>query len=146
MSNRKKAKPAKPARRGSRGTPPQPPARAVRRVPLTEYDLTELRLKYAHRRSVTEGLKWVAYILAAWIPLQPIQNIFQDLAGKDTNLNVAISISLAYSAVSTVGWAITGTHSRRRKTALRTLRAQLSAAQGRVRSEMLDDLDQGDVP
>ncbi len=79
-----------------------------------------------------DALKIPGYLLMSWVPLQPISQIMADLAGKDTQVNVALSATVAWSVVASGGWAYSANKSRQRKKRLQDARTRTDSLEGRL--------------
>src|SRR5206468_596042 len=86
---------------------------------------------------IYNGIKVAIWIVTTWVPLQVIEKITRDIAGKDTKFTAAVSISLALSVFVSVAWAVSATKSRSRKNKILRLRGridQLEAELTRLKS------------
>jgi hypothetical protein len=80
------------------------------------------------RFRIAEGLldtfRWTAAVAVSWIPFHALEPIARDFAGKSTHFDSTLSISVAFSVVTSVGWAITANESRLRKKKLKRQRGR----------------------
>lgn len=90
----------------------------------------DLRLrKYNQSQLLLRGLdtfRWVTVVIASWVPLQAVEPIAHDFAGKNTRLDGSLEISIWFSIMVTISWAVTATQSRLRKGKIKTQRARLT--------------------
>jgi hypothetical protein len=77
---------------------------------------------------VLDLLKTPLWIASLWIPLQAVRPMIEDLAGKDTQVSGAMSISIGYAVVATAGWV----NSNRKLRNLQRAEVNLSARMGRM--------------
>ena len=71
---------------------------------------------------VLDAARWAPLVVAAWVPLQALQPIARDFAGKDTRFDGSLKISIIFSLVVSVGWAATAARSAVRKRKIKTQR------------------------
>jgi hypothetical protein len=68
------------------------------------------------------GLKVAAWILVSWVPLQLIERMARDIAGKSTNFSATVSITVTLTILVFIGWGISARKSHLRKKKLLRLR------------------------
>jgi hypothetical protein len=91
-----------------------------------------LAAKYALIEKVIDVVKVPVWLLVSWVPLQPIREIFGDLAGKDTNVNILASAAATWGTVATAGWVQSAAKSRGRQKRLEAGRARADSLEGRL--------------
>ena len=94
------------------------------------------------------GARICLWIVTAAVPLQVVERIARDIAGKQTSFIGTVSVSVAISVLVSIGWTASATQSYQRKKKVKRLRdradrleAQLFGAQffGSRRSTGEDD-------
>ena len=117
----------------------------------TEYDVELARIKANDSASVrrygiytmlVQGGTLAAIVLASWVPLKAIDEILNVVAGKETTFNANISVTLAISLVTSIGWAVSVIKSHGRKRKIKRLRERTDELEHRLG---LKDLERGGV-
>lgn len=108
-------------RRESKATPRK---RQGSQQPKRDMALEAMRLKYQLIVRGIDGFKVGLWIAASFIPLSVIEKISRNIAGKQTNFSVTVSITLAISILLSVGWGITARRSHERKREIDRLRSR----------------------
>lgn len=108
-------------RRASKATPRK---RQGSQQPKQDAALEAMRLKYQLIVRGIDGFKVGLWIAASFIPLSVIEKISRNIAGKQTNFSVTVSITLAISILLSVGWGITARRSHERKKEIDRLRSR----------------------
>lgn len=93
-----------------------------------KFDLHVMR--YNRSKEVwREAVPWagrIVMVLCAWVPLQAIRPMVEDLAGKSTNLTLTMSIAYAAAVASTVGVGVQSMRVRNFKMQIGQLTGKLS--------------------
>jgi hypothetical protein len=76
----------------------------ARKNPTTAELLTAQKYRLVER--IAELLRWPLIVASAWVPLTAMQPLVHDLAGKDTKVNAALSITVTWGLVASAGWGI----------------------------------------
>jgi hypothetical protein len=76
---------------------------------------------------VIRGLRIGFWIYIALYPLQVVEHMTRDVAGKQTSFSGSLKVSVAVSALLSIGWSITGVQSHRRKGKIKKLRERSEA-------------------
>jgi hypothetical protein len=81
------------------------------------------------------GLRIATWILAAAVPLQVIEHVTRDIAGKQTTFTGTLRISVAISVLVSIGWASSAGQSYRRKKKIKRLRERVDHLEARQLGE-----------
>lgn len=112
---------------------------------MARRSLTSADLLTAHKYRVIERavelVKYPLAIAACWIPLQPMERIVHDLAGRNTQVNAALSASLAWSVVASGGWALSAARSKGRKTRLGKARTRSNSIEQQLLEAKIEEED-----
>ena len=80
-----------------------------------------------------DGAKVVVWLLVACAPLWFVWKMVEAVAGKSTSVTVAVSLTVAWSIVSSGGWGISAAISRRRKGKLVRLRERTTELEAMIK-------------
>lgn len=77
-------------------------------------------------RKITDGLGWAVVVAALYLPLSAVEPLARHFAGTNTQAEAGLRISIAFSAIVCLGWAVTGAQSRLRKRKIKAQRVRLN--------------------
>lgn len=102
----------------------------ARKTPTPSEVLTAQKYRMIERGM--ELLKYPVCILATWLPITAMQPMVHDLAGRETKVDAALSVTITWGVVSSAGWGITAARSRGRKGRLEKSRARTDSLEARL--------------
>lgn len=105
----------------------------ARKTPTPAEVLTARKYQVIER--AIELVKWPFIILVSWVPATAMQPMVHDLAGKDTNVNAALSVTVTWGLVSSAGWAYSANSARKRKNSLEKARSRSDSLEARLLDE-----------
>jgi len=92
-------------------------------------------MKYRLIEKAIDVLKWPAIVATSWIPASAMQPMVHDLAGKDTRIDAALSITVTWGTVASAGWANSAYQSRKRKKSTEKNRSRADSLEARLLNE-----------
>jgi hypothetical protein len=98
----------------------------------TEVELARVHERYRVLRWTVCGLGVAAAIAATWLPLQPVTDMVQAVAGQQTDVRVLVqaSISIAVALTATAAFTISKLHTQSKE--LRRLRERITELEGEL--------------